>query len=97
MNHHTTPNYRLIEARFIGPTNYKGARLCIEQPSRYNDEKPQRRYFSYSHSIGNIEEQAYQILKANGWNIIGRCSVLKSYCFIVDNWGDDYLQIKDLK
>lgn len=97
MDHHNTPNYRLIAAKFVGATSKKGSRLCIEQPARYNDERPQRKYFSYSHNIGNLEEQAFQILVNNGWKVICRTSDANNYYFLCDNWGDEYLQVKDLK
>jgi len=90
-------NLRQIKVSFVGPTNYRGARVCIFEPARMNDDPTNRKYFSYSYKYGNILEQAYDLLKFNGWNIICRTSDKDSFTFLCDNWSDEYLEIKNLK
>ena len=41
-------NLRQIKVSFVGPTNYRGARICIFEPARMNDDPTNRKYFSYS-------------------------------------------------
>lgn len=91
------PNLRQIKVKFISPTNSRGARVCIYEPRRYNYEQTQRKYFSYSYKYGDIMRQAFQTLKANGFNIVSRCSEYDSYTFLCDNWSDEFFEIKNLK
>ena len=91
------PNYRQIKVKYIGATNTRGSRVCIYEPKRYNDEQTQRKYFSYSYKYGDIMEQAFQTLKANGFNIVCRCSDVDTYTFFCDNWSEDFFEINNLK
>lgn len=90
------PNYRAIRATFVSPTNTRGARVKIYETKRYNDEKTQSKIFPYSYEIGDVMEQAHEILTRNGFNVIGRASDIDNYIFFCDNWGDDFKEIKDL-
>jgi len=90
-------NLRQIKVSFISCTNSRGARICISEPTRGNNESTQRKYFSYSYKYGNILEQAYNLLKFNGWNVICRTSDKDSYTFLCDNWGNEFIEIKNLK
>tara|TARA_R110000824_G_scaffold357066_1_gene544424 strand:+ start:91 stop:405 length:315 start_codon:yes stop_codon:yes gene_type:complete len=90
-------NLRQIKVSYIGATNFRGSRVCISEPSRHNQDKTQKKYFSYSYKYGDIMEQAFNILKSNGWKIVCRCSDLNGYTFLCDNWSDEFLEIKNLK
>tara|TARA_R100001369_G_scaffold23361_5_gene42995 strand:+ start:26 stop:346 length:321 start_codon:yes stop_codon:yes gene_type:complete len=90
-------NLRQIKVSYIGATNTRGSRVCISEPNRSNQEPTQKKYFSYSYKYGDIMEQAYNLLKFNGWNIICRASDSKGYIFLCDNWSDEFLEIKNLK
>ena len=90
-------NYRMIKVSFLGPTNTRGARVKIFETERYNDQKTVSKIFSYDYAIGDVQEQANQILQANGWKVICRASEFKNYVLLCDNWGDEFLNIKDLK
>ena len=90
-------NFRIIKVSFLSPTNYTGSRIKIYETKRFNDEKTQSKIFSYDYKFGNSLEQALEILKNNGFNIIGTGSEFNNYYIICDNWGEDFKQIKDLK
>jgi len=96
-NAYELSNFRQIKVSFNGPTNSRGARVCISEPTRGNNESTQRKYFSYSYKYGNILEQTYNLLKFNGWNVICRTSDKDSYTFLCDNWGNEFIEIKNLK
>lgn len=90
-------NYRQIKVGFIGPSNTRGARIKIFEPARYNGDTTQRKHFSYDYSVGDIMEQAYEILTRNGFNVVARASEFEHYIFLCDNWSDEFFEIKDLK
>jgi hypothetical protein len=90
-------NLRQIKVKFLGPTNYNGARIKIYEPARYNDEKTKRKTFSYSYECGDVMEQAYEILTRNGFNVICRASEQDNYIFLCDNWSDEFKQVNELK
>ena len=90
------PNYRTIHVRFIAPTNHRCARLCIEEPSTYNNHKPERKYFDIDAMVGGVQKQAFKILQNAGFKIMARSENVKTYTFMVDNWGDDYIKISNL-
>ena len=90
-------NLRQIRVTYYGATNSRGARVCISEPTRGNNETTQKKYFSYSYKYGDIMEQAFQTLRSNGWNIVCRASDNKGYTFLCDNWSNDYLEIKNLE
>ena len=60
-------NYRQIKVKYMGPTNYRGSRICIYEPARYNDETTIRVFEPYDYSIGDVQEQAYQHLINKGF------------------------------
>ena len=94
---HEIQNLRQIKVKFVGATNSRGSRIKIYESPRYNDEREQSKTFSYDYSVGNVEQQAFNILQANGFNIIARSSELNNYVILCNNWGEDFIQIKDLK
>jgi sRNA-binding regulator protein Hfq len=94
---HEIQNLRQIKVKFVGATNTRGSRIKIYEAPRYNDEKEQSKMFSYDYSVGNVEQQAFNILEANGFKIVARCSEFNNYVILCNNWGDEFIQIKDLK
>ena len=87
-------NYRQIKVKYMGPTNYRGSRICIYEPARYNDETTIRVFEPYDYSIGDVQEQAYQHLINKGFNVISRASEYGNYLFMVDNWSDEFIELK---
>lgn len=97
MKAYETPNYRQIRVTFLGATDTLGSRIKIYEPKRYNGDKVQSKVFSYDYSIGNVEEQAYKILVDNGFKVVARCSDIGNYILLCNNWGGEFINIKDLK
>ena len=86
-------NYRQIKVKYIGPTNFRGSRICIYEPKRYNNDITKRIYLSYDYAIGDIQEQAYQYLISKGFKVICRASEFENYLFFVDNWAEDFREL----
>ena len=87
-------NYRQIKIKYISPTNFRGSRLCIYEPKRYNADKTEKVYLSYDYSIGCIQEQAFKYLQEKGFNIIAKASEFENYIFFADHWADEFREIK---
>lgn len=92
------PNYRQIRVKYLPPTNDRGSRISIYEPYRFNQERTKRKTFSYNYNHDSVEQQALEILLANGWHPVSRCSDTKSYCFLCDDWadGDTFKEVTDL-
>lgn len=90
-------NYRQIKVKFLPPTNNSGSRIKIYEPKRYSDDKTEYKIFSYCYETGDVMEQAYKILVSNKWNVVARASEYENYIFLCDNWGDNFLHVKNLK
>ena len=90
-------NLRMIKVTFLAPTNTRGARVKIYETNRYYDDKTESKTFSYDYQIGDIQQQAFEILTKNGFNVICRASEFNNYVLLCQNWGEDFKQIKDLK
>ena len=88
---------RMIKVSFIPPTTYLGARVRITETQRYNDQKTESKVFGYDYEIADIQRQAIDILERNGFNVVSRASEYKFYILLCDNWGDNFINIKDLK
>ena len=86
-------NTRSIFIKFLGPTNTKGSRIKLIDKYRNNESKT----FSYSYEYANVLEQAVNILESNGAKIICRSSTPDHYIINIENWGDEFINIKDLK
>lgn len=97
MKSYELQNLRQIKVSFLSPTNYRGSRIKIYEPKRYNDDKKQSKIFSYSYEIGDVQEQAFKILINNGFKIISRASDFNNYIFLCDNWGENFIEINNLK
>lgn len=90
-------NLRQIKVKFLGPTNYKGARIKIYEPKRYKDDKEQSKIFPYCYKTGDILKQGWEILEKNNFIIKGYSSEVNNYIILCDNWGENYLEIKSIK
>jgi hypothetical protein len=90
-------NLRMIKVSFLTPTNSRGARIKIYETNRYNDEKTQSKVFGYDYRIGDVQQQAFEILQANDFNVICRASEYGVSVLLCDNWGEDFKQINELK
>lgn len=86
-------NYRQIKIKYISPTNFRGSRLCIYEPKRYNADKTKRVYLSYDYAIGCIQEQAFKYLTDKGFKIVAKASEFENYIFFADNWADEFIEI----
>ncbi len=90
-------NLRMIKVSFLAPTNTRGARIKIYETNRYNDDKTQSKTFSYNYVIGDVQQQAFEILTKNGFKVVCKASEYNNYVLLCDNWGEDFKQIKELK
>ena len=71
-------NLHLIEARFLGPTNFKGARVKLISYV-FNESIT----LNYDYEIGNIRDQASNWLRDHGFVLEGYCEISgKSYGFL---------------
>ena len=93
MNYIETTNTRSIFVKFLAPTNSKCSRIKLIDKYRDNESKT----FSYCYKTNNVLQQAINILKSNGANIVCRSSITDYYIINIENWGDEFLNIKDLK
>jgi len=87
-------NYRAINVKFIGATNTLGARICIYEE---HNQKRISKIFPYDYNYNSIGEQAFDILIANGFNVISKCALWKIDIFCCDNFGSNYIEISTLK
>jgi len=94
MDYYNIKNTRAIEVKFLAPTNYKGARIKLTD--NYTDVKKST-IFSYCYKVGNVLQQAVNILERNGANIVCRASNKDNYIINIDNWSDEFIQINELK
>ena len=94
MKNSTIKNYRQLKVKYISPTNSRGARICIYEPKRYNNDKTEKVYLSYDYAIGCIQEQAFIYLQEKGFNIIAKASEFENYIFLADNWADNFRELK---
>lgn len=87
------PNLRQIKVKYISPTNFRGSRVCIYEPKRYNNDKTKRIYLPYDYAIGNIQDQAYKYLIGKGFKVVSRASEFENYILFVDNWAEDFIEL----
>ena len=88
-------NYRCISVKFLGPTNFNGARIKIFEEDR--DGKKVSRIFSYNYKYSDIGQQAYKILIKNGFKVICKSCLHDRDLILCDNWGSDFIELKDIK
>jgi hypothetical protein len=90
-------NLRMIKVSFLAPTNTLGSRIKIYETNRYNDEKTESKVFSYDYRIGDVQQQAFEILQANDFNVICMASEYGISTLLCDNWGEDFKKVSELK
>ena len=92
-----TQQFRLFKVRFNGPTNHRGSRITITEPSatRFGGVKS-RRTFSYDYYTGDVLKQGITTLKRMGFNVKGYAPTATgdAYMVMCDNWGPDWLDLK---
>ena len=94
---HEIQNLRMIKVSFLSPTNSRGARIKIYETNRYNNEKTESKVFGYDYRIGDIQQQAFEILQANDFNVICRASEYGISTLLCDNWGENFKKVSELK
>lgn len=87
----------MFKATFVSPTNYRGSRVKIFETTRSNDKKTESKVFSYDYQFSGVFDQAKNILERNGLKVICTGSELNYYVFMVDNWGEEFKTVKELK
>jgi hypothetical protein len=91
-----TPQLRAFKVKFLGPTNHKGARITITEPSatRFEGIKS-RRTFSYDYFTGDVLKQGMNTLERMGFNVQGyaQTETGDAYMIMCDNWGEDWLDL----
>jgi hypothetical protein len=75
-------------------TNYRGSRIKLTD--NYTDKK-ESKIFSYCYKTGNVLQQAINILQFNGANIVCRASNKDNYIINIENWGNEFININNLK
>lgn len=88
------PNYRQIKVKFVAPTNHNGARVKIWENKRYSDQKNDIIFLPLNYEISDVQQQCADYLKEKGFNIVGRASEVDYYILFVDNWGDEFINLK---
>src|SRR5690606_13288469 len=91
------PNLRVFKVKFIAPTNTRGSRVEIKETKRYNDDKDDKVTLSYNYEIGDVLEQALQYLNEKGFEIVARGSEYDHYYVLVNNWGENFIDLKGNK
>lgn len=89
------PNYRQIKVKYMQPTDRMGARISICEPKRFNDFKTKRVYIPMKYSEDDMLTQALKYLESIGLgNIVARCHDNDTTTFLVDSWGEDFVELK---
>lgn len=84
-------HFRTLKAKFLSPTNHRGARVKITD-EYFGDAMT----LDYNYKYGSLIKQVEAFLKDNKFNLIGYSECKKDYVFIIDNWGDDAIRLCDL-
>ena len=90
---HEIENHRKFNISFLGPTNYRGARVKISEPKRYHTDKAESVVLSYCYETGDIAQQGLNYLIEKGFKPVSRCSEHKFYTILCDNWAEDFIKI----
>lgn len=77
----TAKNYHIIEAWYVGASNFRGARVCLKDP-RFKKVK----YLSYDYSARDVYEQAEKYLKENGFTVLGHGEASKGFYIITSTF-----------
>ncbi len=92
--YYETPNYRQIKVKMLPPTNKRGRRIKIYEPKRYMREPNKSVYLSFNYEIDNVLEQAYNYIVKLGFKPVARCSDVKCFTILCDNWEEDFVELK---
>lgn len=87
------PNYRVIEIKFLPPTETLGSRIKLTQPSRGEGDKARNKTIDLKYSDKDVQEQAIDYLESIGFNIVGKVHLPNKELIMVDNWGEDYINL----
>ena len=88
--------FRAFKVKFLGPTNHKGARITITEPSATRfDSIRSRRTFSYDYATGDVLNQGIETLARMGFNVQGyaQTETGDAYMIMCDNWGEEWLDL----
>lgn len=94
MQIHKINNYRKFNIKFLGPTNYRGARIKIIEPKRFNYQKDVSVTISYDYGVGDTAQQALNYLIDKGFKPVARCSQYEYDTILCDNWAKDFIELK---
>tara|TARA_B100000900_G_scaffold243398_1_gene206940 strand:+ start:679 stop:969 length:291 start_codon:yes stop_codon:yes gene_type:complete len=94
MEIHELRPLRKFSVKYIGPTSFRQSKIKITEAKRFRDGKPMSITQSYSCEVGNIHQQALNILIELGFNPVARSSEYNTDYILCDNWDQDF---KDLK
>ena len=89
--------FRAFKVKFLGPTNNRGARITITEPSATTFESiKSRKTFSYDYFTGDVMKQGINTLERMGFNVQGyaQTETGDAYMIMCDNWGEDWLDLK---
>ena len=92
--------FRAFKVKFLGPTNNRGARITITEPSATTFESiKSRKTFSYDYALGDVLKQGIETLVRMGFNIQGyaQTETGDAYMIMCDNWGEDWLDLNGSK
>ena len=87
-------NYRAIFVKYIPETNFRPGRIKLSEKGRFNEQQQQSKIFT---SQDHIRADAINILQFNNFNIVGCSCIGNEYIVFVDNWADEFIEIKNLK
>tara|TARA_R100001463_G_scaffold7286_2_gene23040 strand:- start:34 stop:321 length:288 start_codon:yes stop_codon:yes gene_type:complete len=93
MEIHQINNYRKFNISYLGATNYRGARVKISEPKRYNNDETKSIILSYSYEVGDIAQQGLNHLIKLGFKPVARCSEHKFYTILCDSWGENFIEL----
>jgi len=95
MNYLNITNTRALTVKFLEPTNNLGSRIKITD--NYNADKKESVVFGYCYRTDNVLEQATDLLLSKGFDIVARSSMPDYYVLCIENWGENFKSIKELK
>ena len=75
-------NTRVLNYKYLGPTNFKGSRVKITD-KRFKRSKT----ISYDHQFSNAVEVAVNYLLSQGWDVVGTNSDVG--VIIMGSWDSD--------
>tara|TARA_R100001460_G_scaffold19991_2_gene41568 strand:- start:3715 stop:4011 length:297 start_codon:yes stop_codon:yes gene_type:complete len=88
---------RQIKVKFLGPTNHRGARVKIFEPGRWAGDKTESITVPFSYSAGGADKQAFNLLTANGFNIVAKADTSEELVFLCDNWDENFVKLDTIK